>query len=197
MVVVMRKENQIRAALENGSRRLHARGWVPAQICAPGFRRVARRFPARGWVLAEQACIPRSSPAMGWNIYWLYSAPICPPFRLSGRRLAFSLGHRAPSCNSARATYCKAAHSTGDCSSNSRRLCCRRSRDTTRKTFLRQKVGLPQRPTAMRFALPRGHGLPLTALRQGASSFLWAASRSTPACASANRRQSVLFSSNI
>ena len=44
------------------ARRFHARGWVPVQFAASGFRRVARRFPARGSVLAEQTCIARGSP---------------------------------------------------------------------------------------------------------------------------------------
>ena len=44
------------------ARRFLARGWVPVQFGASGFRRVARRFPARGWVLAEQTCIARGSP---------------------------------------------------------------------------------------------------------------------------------------
>ena len=42
-------------------RRFPAKGWVPAQLIASGFGRVARRCPARGWVLAEQPCIARGS----------------------------------------------------------------------------------------------------------------------------------------
>ena len=38
-----------------------AKSWVPAQLGASGFRRVAWRFPARGWVLAEQTCIARGA----------------------------------------------------------------------------------------------------------------------------------------
>ena len=44
------------------ARRFLAKGWVPVQFGASGFRWVARRFPARGWVLAEQTCIARGSP---------------------------------------------------------------------------------------------------------------------------------------
>ena len=45
------------------ARRFLAKGQVPVQFGASGFRWVARRFPARGWVLAEQTCIARGSPA--------------------------------------------------------------------------------------------------------------------------------------
>ena len=45
------------------ARRFLARGWVPVQVGASGFHWVARRFPARGSVLAEQTCIARGSPA--------------------------------------------------------------------------------------------------------------------------------------
>ena len=44
------------------ARRFLAKGWVPMQFGASGFRWVARRSPARGWVLAEQTCIARGSP---------------------------------------------------------------------------------------------------------------------------------------
>ena len=56
-----------------------------------------------------------------------------------------------------------------------------------RRASLRQKVGFLQRPAAVRFDLPRAWDPLLTALRRGASSFLSAASHSTPAAVEGDR----------